>query len=316
MNAPSEPAKLSVVMPTYQCRKLMEQHLGPMKTWADLADEIVVVDSRSTDGTVELIRAELRHPKLRIIQRGKGLYASWNEGVAATSGRWVYISTAGETITRQHLLTMLKKGESAKADVIISPCDFVDEEGRPKPGVRKNPGIYSELAAQGDVLIAPPAVRYFAFRSAGTHALLGSCASELFRGDFLRARPFPEDYGTHGDTAWLLRHAHEMRLCVLQSVGSTFCLHQPSFPETKEARRLVLDRMHAKEIAAGGITPVLTSSIRLRGLMGRRKVAWKGLASALVWASANVSYMRAKLEHQKLEAEEMRRLKGLIMPVQ
>ena len=41
---------LSVVLPTYNCAKLMERHLASMFGWLDLADEVIVVDSRSTDG--------------------------------------------------------------------------------------------------------------------------------------------------------------------------------------------------------------------------------------------------------------------------
>ena len=36
-----------------------------------------------------------------------------------------------------------------------------------------------------------------------------------------------------------------MRLCVLQTAGSTFCLHAPMFPESKEDRRKVQDSLGA-----------------------------------------------------------------------
>jgi len=312
MNNPSQPPTLSVVMPTYQCRELMERHITAMAAWIDLAHEIIVVDSRSSDGTLDYIREKLRHPKLRIIERDRGLYESWNEGLAATDGRWIYISTAGDTITRGQLLLMLHRGGATQADVVISPSDYVDESGRPAPGARKRPRIYAEFAEQGDVLLAPPAVRHFAFKSAGTHALLGSLASDLFRGDFLRSRPFPEDYGTHGDTAWLLRHAYEIRLCVLQTTGSTFCLHAPKSSESKEALRGVLDRMHAQEIRAGGLTPVLASSIQLRAQMSQRSKAWSGWMGTLKWAAANLRYLEARRRHGRLEAEERRALDRLI----
>ncbi len=303
---------ISVVLPTFNCRPLMARHLDAMEQWIDLAHEVVVVDSRSTDGTLDLIRSRLRHPKLRIIERDRGLYASWNEGIAATSGRWVYISTAGDTVTRDHLTKMVEKAESSQADVVISACAYVDDSGRATPAASKKPWIYAEFAGQGDVLIAPPAVRHFAFRAAGTHALLGSCASDLFRGDFLRDRPFPQDYGTHGDTAWLLRHAHEMRLCLLQESGSTFCLHAPTNVESKESRASVLDRIHSNEIAKGGMTPVLASSIRLRTLMKQRKHAWRGWPTTLVWVAANLRYLKARLSHRKLEAAERSLLSGKI----
>ena len=56
---------------------------------------------------------------------------SWNEGIAATTGDWVYISTAGDTIERDHLLHLLDLGERAAADVVISPPCFVNEAGAP-----------------------------------------------------------------------------------------------------------------------------------------------------------------------------------------
>lgn len=303
---------ISAVLPTFNCFPLMARHLDAVEQWIDLAHEVVVVDSRSTDGTLDLIRRRLRHPNIRIIERDRGLYSSWNEGIAATTGDWVYVSTAGDTIEREHLSRLRHWGETTRADVVISPSDYVDDAGRPAPRARKRPKLYAEFAAKGDVLIAPPAVRHFAFRSAGTHALLGSLASDLFRGDFLRSRPFPEDYGTHGDTAWLLRHAHEIRLCVLQTTGSTFCLHAPKSSESKEALRSVLDRMHAQEIRAGGLTPVLASSIQLRAQMSQRSKAWSGWMGTLKWAAANLRYLGARRRHGRLEAEERRALDRLI----
>ncbi|NBV55078.1 MAG: glycosyltransferase, partial [Verrucomicrobia bacterium] len=105
----------------------MARHLEAMAKWSDLAHEIIVVDSRSSDGTLELIQAKLRHPRLRIIVRDRGLYESWNEGIAATTGDWIYISTAGDTIEREHLVHLRDLGERAEADVVISAPSFVDE---------------------------------------------------------------------------------------------------------------------------------------------------------------------------------------------
>lgn len=283
---------ISVVLPTFNCRPLMERHLDAMEQWLDLAHEVVVVDSRSTDGTLDLIRARLRHPRLRIIERERGLYASWNEGIAATTGDWIYVSTAGDTIERNQLDRLCRCGEASSADVVISPCQFVDEDGLPlPPEARSNPHLYQEMGGQGPVLLPPQVVRHLAFRSAGTHALLGSCASDLFRGDFLRARPFPLDYGTHGDTAWTLRHAHEMRLCMVPEVGSTFCIHGKETVEPKSALMGTLDRMFVTEIRAAGAAGEDELALKIRGLMRIRREAWRGRRSVLGWLSANVRYL-------------------------
>ena len=218
---------LSVVIPTYNCHSLMERHLMSLEKWAHLADEIIVVDSRSTDGTLELIRERLRHPNLRIIERDRGLYESWNEGIAATTGDWVYVSTAGDLISEEHLRRLMQEGGRAGADVVISPQKFVAEDGEPYLGNDyENAEIHAVMAGRGVVVLSPVAVHFFAFRKSKPNALLGSWASDLFRGEFLRARPLPTEYGTHGDTAWTLRHSAEMKLCLVPIAGATFCIHE------------------------------------------------------------------------------------------
>jgi hypothetical protein len=312
----SQPS-ISVVLPTFNCRPLMARHLESMEEWLDLAHEIVVVDSRSKDGTLDLIRSRLRHPRLRIIERDRGLYASWNEGIAATTGDWIYVSTAGDTIKRDQLERLRRCGEASRADVVISPCEFVDEEGLALPvKARSNPRIHLEVGGSGPVLLPPQVVRHLAFRSAGTHALLGSCASDLFRGDFLRARPFPVDYGTHGDTAWTLRHAHETRLCVVPEIGSTFCIHAKETTEPKSALMVTLDRMFETEFRACGPAAEGELALSVRGLMRRRREGWHVRRSAIDWMSANLRYIPLRAALGLREKRSWKRLRRLIAAVE
>ncbi len=290
----------------------MERHLEAMEQWIDLAHEIIVVDSRSTDGTLDLIRRRLSHPNVNIIERDRGLYASWNEGIAATTGDWIYVSTAGDTIERDQLLRLRRCGEASRADVVISPCTFVNEAGLALPAkARRNPRLHQEIGGHDPVLLPPPVVRHLAFRSAGTHALLGSCASDLFRGDFLRARPFPLDYGTHGDTAWTLRHAHEMHLCVVPEVGSTFCIHAKESTESKSFLMSTLDRMFEAEIRSGVSEAECELALKVRGLMRLRREAWHERRSVLSWLSANLRYLPLRVVFGLREKQSWRGLRRL-----
>lgn len=303
---------ISVVLPTFNCLPLMERHLEAMEQWIDLAHEIIVVDSRSTDGTLDLIRRRLRHPNVRIIERDRGLYASWNEGIAATTGGWIYVSTAGDSIERDQLLRLRRCGEASRADVVISPCTFVNEAGLALPAkARRNPRLHQEMGGHDPVLLPPPVVRHLAFRSAGTHALLGSCASDLFRGDFLRARPFPLDYGTHGDTAWTLRHAHEMHICIVPEVGSTFCIHAKESTESKSSLMSTLDRMFEAEIRSGVSEAECELALKVRGLMRLRREAWHERQSVLSWLSANLRYLPLRVAFGLREKQSWRRLRRL-----
>lgn len=313
-----KPGSISVVLPTYNCRSLLVRHLRSMQAWLDIVDEIVVVDSRSTDGTMDLIRSELNHPKLRLIERDRGLYQSWNEGIAATKGDWVYISTAGDTISREHLLLLWSRGEAAHADVVISPCRYVDETGQPLTSTSfRNPRIHREMSGRGAILIEPPMVRHLAFRSAGTHALMGSCASDLFRGDFIRERPFPTEYGTHGDTAWTLRHSSEIRLALVPECGSDFCVHTKEKTESRHDLLDILDRMFIEEIKRAGKTHGGGLSVAVRDAMRSRRLAKQQFgALSWAWALANLRYLGLRVCLGCVQGYSQMRLRSLVHPIE
>ena len=216
---------ISVVIPTYNCAQLMERHLESMEHWSDLAHEIIVVDSHSSDGTLEIIRSRLKHPNLRLIQRERGLYESWNEGIAATTGSWIYISTAGDTIERSHLLHLLSLGNQTMADVVISSPTFVDEQDLRCKDAKWPPSKIIHESKLNEPFVLTGEAAFVLSYLHSPKAILGSSASNLYRGDHLRARPFPVNFKGAGDSVWILQHARQSRLCFTPHIGSTFCIH-------------------------------------------------------------------------------------------
>ena len=216
---------LSVVMPTWNCAPMMRRHMEAMNQWVDLADEVICVDSKSGDGTVEIIKAGLGTDKLRVMIRGRGLYESWNEGIAATTGDFVYISTAGDTIEREHLVHLGETMVRSRADVVISPPRFVGVHGEYHEDLRWPPGIVVASVPHKApfVLSTDEAVQLAMHHS--PNSLLGSSASNLYKGAYLRANPFPTGIKGAGDTVWALRNAEKAKMCLTPSVGSTFCVH-------------------------------------------------------------------------------------------
>ena len=316
---------LSVVVPTYNCAPLMERHLESMSRWADLADEIIVVDSRSTDGTLDILRQRLRHPNLRIIERDRGLYQSWNEGVAATTGDWIYISTAGDTIERNHLLHLLDLGERAAADVVISPPRFVDEAGAACEDLGWPPEkIIAESGLDEPFVLTAEAGFVLTFVHCPS-AILGSSASNLYRGDHLRARPFPSEFKGAGDSVWILRHAAQSRLCFTPQIGSTFCVH----PKEEEIRDDKLAELVAKVLAekeaalaqpgvAGELIQILADENQLFAevqiVQRERRRLWHSrprTSSALcAWVGLTFTYFRKRAKLQGLR----RRIRGKFVP--
>ncbi|MEK0445170.1 MAG: hypothetical protein RLZZ399_491 [Verrucomicrobiota bacterium] len=216
---------IGVVIPTRNCRAYLERHVAGLSQWIDLAEEVVVVDSHSTDGTVEFLRDQLKHPNLRFLTHPPGLYASWNFGISQIRAKYTAIATCGDTLSREGLESLLKGMELLGCDVLISKPVFEDLEGRSVPGPRWTVDeVVARLGLQSPHRLS--AFQSLAFISSDlTSAFTGSCASCLFRTEMLQQRPFPTDVGASGDGVWALRNALQISWGVTPGVFSTFLKH-------------------------------------------------------------------------------------------
>lgn len=216
---------IGVVIPTRNCRPYLERHVAGLSPWIDLAQEVVVVDSHSTDGTVEFLRDQLRHPNLRFLTHPPGLYASWNFGVSQIRAKYTAIATCGDTLTRAGIESLANTIEHLGCDVLISKPVFEDSDGRSVPAPRwPVDEVVSRLRLETPRRLAW--LQSLAFIANDlTSAFTGSCASCLFRTETLQQRPFPTNVGASGDGVWALRNALQISWGVTPGVFSTFLKH-------------------------------------------------------------------------------------------
>lgn len=246
-------SSLGVVIPTKNSLAYLPQHLERMAEWLDLAAEVVVVDSFSSDGTVEYLRNHLRHPKARFLTHPPGLYASWNHGITQISAKYVYISTIGDLITRAGLQRLLETGEALGCDVVLSKPRFRAPDGQPLPDID---WPIDEIIRALDITRPRRLHKLEAVLFAMTNltaALTGSCASDMFRTEVLQRYPFPSDFGTIGDGPWGLRHAADLVWAVLPERFSSFLKHPSNASEAEKssyAQASRLDQVAREAVAA------------------------------------------------------------------
>jgi len=214
-----------VLLPTRNSRERLPAHIHTLRALLPSVHEIVVVDSESTDGTNELLRAEFKDAPVRFLTHPPGLYESWNFGVNACAAEYVYISTVGDAITWEGLQRLADAAARLKRDVVISPPRLLDARGAE---VKKDWPIFElieTLNIRSDLALDSESTLLFAIAFL-RQAILGSSASNIYRAEVLRARPFPTDFGHGGDVGWGLRHAAEIRLGIMPDVVSTFVFHE------------------------------------------------------------------------------------------
>lgn len=251
--ARSSGGRLGVLIPTLNCREALEKQVEVMSGWLDLIDELVVIDSHSTDGTAEyLAQAFKGHPCLRVVRHPRGLWQSWNAGLALLTTEYVLVSTVGDTMERSGIEHLLEVAGQTSADIVLSPPEFASHDGAPPP--QENWPIHillSDRRLGAPEVLSPEDAATWTFRFGGlSQGLLGSSASNLYRTRLLQEFPFPVDTGPAGDVAWGLRHIHRAKVAITPQKCALFVHHPKAAVSHNRIRGLLLP--HA--CAAIGIT--------------------------------------------------------------
>ncbi len=220
---------ISVIIPSFNCASLVPAHLESLRPWIHLASEVVVVDSHSEDGTIELLREGIKHPQVRFLDHPRGLYQSWNFGIQQARGDYIYISTVGDSITGEGIEQLLAAAVKLDADVVISKPRFIDEQGQPASEARWPIADVLERLPVTEPTLITASQRLIIALTNGCSAILGSSASDLYRASFLKARPFPIEYGTAGDAGWGIEHIFDVKIGVIRGQFSTFRFHEKAY---------------------------------------------------------------------------------------
>ncbi|WFU51460.1 glycosyltransferase family 2 protein [Sinorhizobium terangae] len=93
--------------------------------------EVVVVDDRSSDGTVEIV-STIADPRVRLIalEQNRGPGGARNAGLAAARGKWIAVLDSDDTVRPDRLARMIERAEKTAAQVVVDNLDVVSLDGR------------------------------------------------------------------------------------------------------------------------------------------------------------------------------------------
>jgi len=124
---------VSVVIPTYDRAARVERAVASVLAQTRPADEVVVVDDGSTDGTAERLRTAF--PAVTVLgTENRGVSAARNHGIARTSGDWIAFLDSDDEWREEKLEAQLE-ALAAAPGYRLCHCDEVWIRG----GRRVNP---------------------------------------------------------------------------------------------------------------------------------------------------------------------------------
>jgi glycosyltransferase involved in cell wall biosynthesis len=119
--------RVGVVVPTLNSAKTLEWTLLSLLRQEGCDVDVVVVDSHSTDGTLELC-ALWGVPVLQV--PAGSMYRAINAGIGQIDTEWVSYLNSDDILYRDGLERLLRAADTTSAEVAYGQCDFIDGAGR------------------------------------------------------------------------------------------------------------------------------------------------------------------------------------------
>jgi GT2 family glycosyltransferase len=142
---------LSIVILSWNVRDLLRQCLESVASGRPLSanhpllvTEIIVVDNASSDGSVEMVRAEFAAVRLIANQTNRGYTGGNNDGIAAATGRYVMILNPDTRVLDDALAAMVAYAD-AHLDVGVVGPQLLNPDGSVQSSRRRFPTLMTGL---------------------------------------------------------------------------------------------------------------------------------------------------------------------------
>lgn len=120
---------ITVIIPAYNAVPYLEDCLRSVAA----ADEVIVVDDGSTDGTDRLVREEF--PSVRLLsQENRGVSSARNAGITAATGDFLVFVDADDTVSPQGVERLAEALVNREADILVMRSFCGAEERYPWQG--------------------------------------------------------------------------------------------------------------------------------------------------------------------------------------
>lgn len=103
---------ISIIIPVFNGKQFIKEAIDSViqQTYNNI--ELIIIDGKSTDGTLEIVQEYRKHIKHLISEKDDGIYDAMNKGLALASGEWVYFLGADDKLKQNNTLELLFQGSN------------------------------------------------------------------------------------------------------------------------------------------------------------------------------------------------------------
>ena len=123
---------LSVITVTYNAQDTLERTLKSVQEQSYSSVEHIIMDGKSKDHTIELIR-RYKNPQIKCVSEpDKGIYDAMNKAAALATGDYLCFLNAGDTFYAADTVERMMRSfdEEAPPDILYGETAIVDNEGK------------------------------------------------------------------------------------------------------------------------------------------------------------------------------------------
>lgn len=119
--------KITVITVCYNAEKVLENTILSVVNQQYNELEYIVIDGKSTDGTLEIIKKYKDHIAQWLSEPDKGIYDAMNKGLKMATGKWVIFMNAGDGFVNPHVLkdftTLISEDAMIAYGDVIMECE-------------------------------------------------------------------------------------------------------------------------------------------------------------------------------------------------
>jgi glycosyltransferase involved in cell wall biosynthesis len=119
---------VSIITVVYNGKELLEKTIHSIVNQSFKSIEYIVIDGKSTDGTLDVIKKNEAHINYWVSEPDKGIYDAMNKAMHHAKGTYIWFLNAGDLIESSETLTKIFSS-SPDADIIYGETNMINSHG-------------------------------------------------------------------------------------------------------------------------------------------------------------------------------------------